>query len=88
MSWFIGLAQSIATISTSVSLLSAAGDWFRARVMGVRTLAVYGMPLGLTASGAVIDGMGFPATVTLCGVVGLVFTVLIGLRWRARLWQA
>ena len=70
-------------VSMSVSLLSAAGDRFGARVMGVRTLAVYGMPLGLMASGAVIDVMGFPATVTLYGVVGLVFTVLIGLRWRA-----
>ena len=40
------------------------------------------------ASGAVIDGMGFPAAVTLYGAVGGVFTVLIGLRWRAKLWQA
>ena len=86
--FLIGLAQSIAMISMSVSLLSAAGDRFRARVMGVRTLAVYGMPLGLMASGAVIGGMGFPATVTVYGAVGLVFTVLIGLRWRAKLWQA
>ena len=56
--------------------------------MGVRTLAVYGMPLGLMASGAVMDGTGFTATVTLYGVVGLVFTVLIGLRWRAHVWHA
>jgi len=56
--------------------------------MGVRMLAVYGMPLGLMASGAVIDGTGFLATVTLYGVVGLVFTVLIGLRWRADVWHA
>ena len=84
----IGMAQSIAMISMSVSLLSAAGERFRGRVMGVRTLAVYGLPLGLMASGALIDRMGFPATVTLYCTVGLPFTCFIGLRRRAHLSRA
>ena len=50
-----GIAQSIAMISMSATLLSAAGDRFRGRVMGVRTLAVYGLPLGLMASGALVE---------------------------------
>jgi predicted MFS family arabinose efflux permease len=83
-----GIVQSIAMISMAVTLLSAAGDRFRGRVMGVRTLAVYGLPLGLMASGALIDRIGFPATVTLYCGVGLIFTVLIGSRWRASLWHA
>jgi MFS family permease len=83
-----GIVQSIAMISMAVSLLNAAGDRFRARVMGVRTFAVYGLPLGLMASGALIDWIGFPATVTLYCGVGLVFTLLIGLRWRASVWHA
>jgi hypothetical protein len=83
-----GIVQSIAMISMAVSLLNAAGDRFRARVMGVRTFAVYGLPLGLMASGALIGRIGFPATVTLYCGVGLVFTLLIGLRWRASVWHA
>jgi MFS family permease len=83
-----GVVQSIAMISMSVNLLSAAGDRFRGRVMGVRTLAVYGLPLGLMASGALIDWIGFPATVTVYCGVGLIFTVLIGARWRASMWNA
>jgi MFS family permease len=83
-----GIAQSIAMISMSATLLRAAGARFRGRVMGVRTLAVYGLPLGLMASGALIDWVGFPVTATLYCLAGLVFTSLIGTRWRAHLWHA
>jgi MFS family permease len=84
----IGIVQSIAMVSMAVSLLSAAGHRFRGRVMGVRTLAVYGLPLGLLASGALIQRVGYPVTVSLYCVVGLVFTVLIWTRWRASVWHA
>jgi len=83
-----GLVQSIAMISMAATLLAAAGPRFRARVMGVRTLAVYGLPLGLMASGGLVERIGFPATVTVYGLVGLVFTILIGIRWRSHLWHA
>ena len=82
-----GFVQSMATISMTATLLAAAGDGFRGRVMGVRTLAVYGMPLGLIASGALIERIGYPLTITASAAVGLLFTLLIGIRWRASLWQ-
>jgi MFS family permease len=83
-----GLAQSLAMVSMAVGLLRDSGDRFRGRVMGVRTLAVYGLPLGLMASGALVQRIGFPFTVTLYCAAGLVITALIGLRWRASLWRA
>ena len=83
-----GLVQSIAMISMSATLLRAAGDRFRAWVMGVRTLAVYGLPIGLLASGALIERVGFPPTVAISCAIGLFFTSLIGLRWRTHLWHA
>jgi len=82
-----GFAQNVAMISMTASLLAAAGDRFRGRVMGVRTLAVYGLPLGLIASGALIDLIGYPLTVSALSVVGLAFTLLIAIRWRASLWH-
>ena len=83
-----GFVQSFAMISLSVSRLHAAGDGFRGRVMGIRTLAVYGLPLGLLASGALIERIGFPATVTVYCLVGLACTLLICARWRASVWHA
>jgi hypothetical protein len=54
----LGFVQNVAMISMTASLLTAAGERFRGRVMGVRMLAVYGLPLGLIASGALIDLIG------------------------------
>jgi len=82
-----GFVQNVAMISMTASLLTAAGDRFRGRVMGVRMLAVYGLPLGLIASGTLIDLIGYPLTISALSVVGLVFTLLIGISWRASMWH-
>lgn len=83
-----GIVQSVAMISMAAWLLAVVGDRFRGRVMGVRMLAVYGLPLGLLAAGALIDLIGYTRTVTALAVTGLAFTALIGVRWRASLWSA
>ena len=75
-------------ISMAAWLLAVVGDRFRGRVMGVRMLAVYGLPLGLVATGALIDLIGYTRTVTALAVTGLAFTALIGMRWRASLWRS
>jgi MFS family permease len=82
-----GFVQNVAMISMTAVLLDAAGDRFRARVMGVRTLAVYGLPLGLLTAGALIERIGYPLTITAAAATGLLFTLLIGLRWRASMWR-
>src|SRR5262249_27256512 len=82
-----GLVQSMAMISMTGTLLAVAGGRFRARVMGVRMLAVYGMTVGLIGSGALIERIGYSLTVSLFCTVGLVFTLLIGIRWRESMWQ-
>ena len=82
-----GFVQSIAMIAMTANLLNASDERFRARVMGVRTLAIYGMPLGLMSSGVLIERIGYPMTISVLSLVGLVFTLLIGIRWRASLWQ-
>jgi predicted MFS family arabinose efflux permease len=83
----IGVAQSFGMVAMSVALLHAVSAPFRGRVMGVRMLAVYGMAPGLLAAGVLIEAVGFPATVTLYCVIGLVFTVLIAAHWHAQLWR-
>ncbi|HEY7202761.1 MAG TPA: MFS transporter [Methylomirabilota bacterium] len=82
-----GFVQNVAMISMTGVLLAAAGERFRGRVMGVRALAVYGLPIGLMVSGALIERIGYPATITLSASVGLLFTLLIGIRWRAAMWR-
>ncbi|MBV8888193.1 MAG: MFS transporter [Alphaproteobacteria bacterium] len=82
-----GCSQSLSLVPMSVLLLHGAGERFRGRVMGVRMLAIYGVPPGLLAAGALIDRIGFTPTVSLYCLVGAVLTVLIAVRWRAALWR-
>jgi len=83
-----GVVQSVAMISLAAWLLIVVDDRFRGRVMGVRMLAVYGLPLGLMAAGALIDLIGYTPTIAALTLTGLVVTALIALRWRAALWSA
>jgi hypothetical protein len=77
-----GFVQSIAMISLMGTLLAAADARYRTRVMAARTLAVYGLPLGLMAAGAAIERVGYATTVTAWCAVGLLLTIAIGVRWR------
>ena len=80
-----GLSQSLSLVPMSAMLLHGAGV-YRGRVMGMRMLAIYGLPLGLLAAGALIERIGFVATATLYCLVGITLTLVIALRWRAALW--
>lgn len=82
-----GCAQSLGMVPMSVILLRTSDEQFRGRVMGVRMLAVYGLPLGLLLAGALVEHLGFAATVSLYCFVGIAFTLAIAFRWRAELWH-
>jgi Na+/melibiose symporter-like transporter len=82
---FAGLAQSLSLVPMSALLLHGAGA-YRGRVMGMRMLAIYGLPIGLLGAGALIDRIGFAPTATLYCVLGIALTGLIALRWRTALW--
>jgi MFS family permease len=83
----IGFAQSFCMVPMAVILLRTADPAFRGRVMGVRMLAVYGMPLGILISGPLIEHLGFAVTGTIYSLVGIAFTALIASRWRSHLWH-
>ncbi len=80
-----GFMQSLSMVPMAVMLLRSAEPRFRGRVMGVRMLAVYGMPLGLLLAGWMIDRWGFVATATAYCVFGLLATGAIAIVWRRHL---
>jgi MFS family permease len=81
-----GIAQSMSMISAAVMLMRNASAHLRGRVMGVRMMVIYGLPLGLLAAGSLIDLIGYSATGTLYAAAGLVAMLAIALHWRADLW--
>jgi predicted MFS family arabinose efflux permease len=82
-----GFSQSLAMISIAVILMRTSSERFRGRVMGVRMMVIYGLPLGLLAAGSLIDEIGFAATGTLYAAAGLALMLAIVLHWRADLWH-
>jgi MFS family permease len=81
-----GFMQSLSLVPMSVMLLTSAGERFRGRVMGVRMLAIYGVPIGLMIAGGLIEQIGFAAAASLYCLIGLALTLAIALYWRADLW--
>ena len=80
--FFSGYIQSLAMISLVVTLLAIASEKFRGLVMGVRMMAVYGLPLGLMFSGYLIEYLGYGRSVMLYGLIGLILSILVTLKWR------
>jgi MFS family permease len=82
-----GFAQSLCMVPMSAMVLRDTRAQFRGRVMGIRMLMIYGVPIGLLTSGPLIDRFGYHTTATLYCVIGLAVTLLIAMRWRADVWR-
>jgi len=83
----IGVTQSIAMIAMSVTLLRITPERLRGRIMGVRMLAVYGLPLGLLSAGVLVNWTGFPIAVGIYALFGILCTGCITLGWRTVIWR-
>ena len=82
-----GLAQNFCLTPIAAVMLRESSPAYRGRVMGMRILAIWGLPAGLLLSGPLIERAGFGATGVLYSVIGLACTAAIALRWRAHLWR-
>ena len=85
--FFAGFVQSYCMTPLAAIMLRGADESMRGRVMGVRMLAIWGLPLGLVASGPLIAAYGFTATTLVYAGLGLAATFAIGYGWRRTLWQ-
>jgi predicted MFS family arabinose efflux permease len=83
-----GCAQSMSMVPLSAMLLRTTREGFRGHVMGLRTLMIYGVPIGLLASGPLLAAYGYRATATMYCVFGLACTALIAWHWREHIWRA
>lgn len=80
-----GLSQSLGMVALSIMLLRTSDARLRGRVMGVRMLAIYTLPVGLLASGPLIAVIGFRGLVVLYVGLGLTLVAAIAFAWRHEL---
>lgn len=83
----IGAAQSLCVTPLAAVMLRATEPHYRGRVMGMRILAILGLPLGLLLSGPLIDGLGFAATASIYSILGVACAVSMTKVWRGSLWD-
>jgi len=83
-----GLVQSLGLVPATAMLLRNSDEQYRGRIMGIRMLAIYGNLPGLLASGPLIVALGYAGMATLYCAIGIVFTLVIAVRWRDVLWRA
>jgi len=82
-----GVAQSFGLVPMSALLLRNSDERFRGRIMGLRMFAIYGLPIGLLIAGPIIDRFGYYVMAMLYCGIGVMFTLLIAVRWRADVWR-
>jgi predicted MFS family arabinose efflux permease len=80
-----GLNQSLGMLALSIMLLRTSEARLRGRVMGVRMLAIYTLPIGLLLSGPLIGSIGFRGLVALYVGLGLTMVAAIAFVWRDEL---
>lgn len=82
-----GFAQNLCLVPLAGVMLKCSDPAYRGRVMGMRMLAIWGLPMGLMLSGPLISQFGFAVTATAYSALGLLLTLAIIVRWRRTLWS-
>ena len=82
-----GLASSVCLTPLAAVMLRSTDLEFRGRVMGMRMLAIWGLPLGLLCAGPLIEAFGFRLTAACYAILGGFLCLAIAVRWRKHLWS-
>jgi len=82
-----GLTHNFCLMPLAAVMLRGADEHMRGRVMGMRMLAVWGLPMGLLIAGPAIEAIGFAATTALYGALGIALVAAIAVGWRQALWS-
>jgi len=80
-----GIAQSLSMLSLAILLLRTSEARFRGRIMGVRMLAIYPLPLGLLIAGALIPLTGYVGAALGMIAAGVALLAALAWGWRADL---
>ncbi len=80
-----GVSQSFGVVTMDSLLLRLCPVELRGRIMGVRSMTVYGMPMGLLLAGALASVLGAPTAIAIIAAGGVAMVVVVAL-WLRGLW--
>jgi len=82
--FFAGMAQGLCMVPMAAFLLGNVDPSVRGSVMGLRSMAVYGLPMGLMSSGFLLNhDLAFGQVAAAYCLLGIGVTALLWLRYRA-----
>jgi MFS family permease len=82
----VGIFQSLTMVTMATLLIRVTPVEFRGRVMGARSLAVYGLPMGLLVAGGLAETQGAPLALAFNSLVGIVAVLVVTTSLR-KLWH-
>ena len=85
---FAGLASSLCLTPLAAVMLRGTEIAYRGRVMGMRMLAIWGLPIGLLLAGPLISRWGFESVASAYSATGFALTLWMTLYWRKALWSS
>ncbi len=82
----IGAASSLVMVAMDMMLLRIISPEYRGRVMGLRSLVVTGLPVGLLVSGVLAGVLGPATAIVINALIGVALTLPL-LLWARSLWR-
>jgi sugar phosphate permease len=76
-----GMMQSLSMVTMAMMILKFVTPEMRGRVLGLRQLSVYGLPLGLLCTGFISEQYGIAMSLVGSGILGLILLVFVAVKW-------
>ena len=72
-----GISSSITMVNMSVLILSISNKNMIGRVIGIRQLAIFTLPIGLIISGYMIDQIGIILSIQIISIIGIIISIIL-----------
>jgi hypothetical protein len=83
-----GLSSSLCLTPLAAVMLRGTEIAYRGRVMGMRMLAIWGLPIGLLLAGPLISRWGFESVAIAYSATGFALTLWMTVYWHKSLWSS
>ena len=72
-----GISGSVSMVNMSVLILSISTKNMIGRVIGIRQLAIFTLPIGLIVSGYMIDQIGIILSIQIISIIGIIISIIL-----------
>jgi len=75
-----GISSSITMVNMSILILSITDKNMIGRIIGIRQLAIFTLPIGLILSGYMIDKTGIISSIQIMSAIGIIISIILSFK--------